>query len=106
MLGGGAITDETTDAKNASGDGPLMVFFRILLRVFCDLCDKQPVTTYLSPIMSVLFGSISGWFLLTSSNMALCGFPMTTGSRPAATAMELTMAPVPVVEGESQYFWT
>jgi hypothetical protein len=23
MLGGGAITDGTTDAKNASGDGPL-----------------------------------------------------------------------------------
>jgi hypothetical protein len=32
MLGGGAITDGTTDAKNASGDGPLTreAIFRIL----------------------------------------------------------------------------
>ena len=45
--------------------------------------------------MSVLLGLISGWLLRTSSNMAGCGFPITTGSRPAAVATADTMAPVP-----------
>jgi hypothetical protein len=31
MLGGGAITDGTTDAKNASGDGPLLFSFSVKL---------------------------------------------------------------------------
>ena len=70
---------------------------QIMVHVYALDSDKKQdkLKSCLSPIMRVLLGSIPGWLLRTSSNMAGCGFPITTGSRPAAVATADTMAPVP-----------
>jgi len=52
---------------------------------------------YLSPIMSVLCGTMSGWTCLIASNMWWDGLPKITGSRPAATVAAAINAPAPKI---------